>query len=159
MFTKFSHLAFDVQKPTLVWDGDCSFCQYWALRWQNLIDHNKVDFVTYQKIKDEVADVPVWAFRESVRLIETNGRLRNGPEAVYKTLCFSGNWKWLFPMYIRSRFFRYISDHTYWMIATNRKFMFTITKLLWGRNPSKPRPYWLVYLLALAISIITVQLL
>ena len=150
MFTKYQSVAYYPDKPLLVWDGDCSFCKYWMIRWKAQTgDH--INYEPFQKIAGDIPGLPLDAFREAIRLINSSGNVYDGPHAAYKALSYSGKWSWLLAWYEKDELFRWISDHSYSFVARNRPFMFTLTKIAWGKDPLKPRSYWLVYLIAAII--------
>jgi predicted DCC family thiol-disulfide oxidoreductase YuxK len=139
----------------MIWDGNCGFCKYWVIRWKQMTGAS-VEYTSYQKILDQIHDIPEWAYKEAARLVDTDGTIYNGPEAAYKALEYSGRWDRLFNFYVRSGLFRFMSDHAYMWIAGNRSFLFKITKLLWGSDPTRPAGYWRFYLLGLAFLVLIV---
>jgi hypothetical protein len=108
-----------------------------------------VDYEPYQEALEHIGDIPEWACREAARLVDIDGTIYNGPEAAYKALWYADQWRGLLRAYDNSDLFRYLSDHGYTWIARHRVFLFSITKALWGKNPSKPKKYWLYYLLGI----------
>ncbi len=152
MFKKFASVSNKPQKPLMIWDGACGFCAYWIQVWKNGTGRN-VDYRPYQKCAEQYPDIPVKEFKKASRFIETDGKVYHGPDSAYKSLCyyqphpiyFLHNW------YQNSSLFRRGSDHMYILIAKNRALMMTLTKLLWGSNPSNRKPYWLFYLLIILI--------
>ena len=153
MFIKYKKISYYPAKPLLIWDGDCGFCKYWMLRWQNLTG-NSVKYEPYQKIADEIIGIPKSAFKEAIRLIEPDGTVYNGPHAAYRALTYSNKWTKLSKKYNKNSFFRFMSDHAYVFIAKHRRALFFFTKLVWGKNPNSPKKYWILYL-SLFILIIT----
>jgi predicted DCC family thiol-disulfide oxidoreductase YuxK len=129
----------------LIWDGTCGFCNYWVARWKALTG-DAVLYVPYQEVAHEISDIPVQAFKEAVRMIETDGKVCDGAGAAYKTLTYSEKWRFLYPCYKRFFFFRKVSDRSYQFIADNRRFMLTLTKLFFGKNPNRMAHYWAIYL-------------
>jgi predicted DCC family thiol-disulfide oxidoreductase YuxK len=134
MFTRLDRTFYRPSKPLLLWDGDCGFCRYWIIKLKKQLP-GKVATQPYQEVVMDIPDVPEWAFREALRLVETDGRIYNGPEAIYKALTYNAKWTFLFRKYRFSHFFNYMSDHIYDFIAKHRNSMFALSKLLFGRNP------------------------
>lgn len=130
--------------PMLIWDGTCGFCKFWVTRWK-IMTGDAILYVPYQEAAHQIKDIPVQAFKEAVRMIETDGKVYNGAGAAYKTLTYSGKWRFLYPYYKKFPLFRKISDHACQSIADNRPFMFTLTKMLFGKNPNKMVHYWIIY--------------
>ena len=147
MFEKYKRTDYRPEKPLLIWDGACSFCQYWKLRLQK-ITGDKVRYEPYQKIAEEIPDISEKGFEEAVRLIETDGKVYDGPDAAYQLLTYSNQPLNFSRWYHGVPSFRLVSDHAYAFISKRRSSMFSLTKLLWGKNPAKPKNYWMLYLAA-----------
>src|SRR5215475_7662266 len=81
-------------KPLLIWDGDCDFCSLWIERWRQLTV-GKVDYIPSQKTADRFPEIPTDEFNRSVVLIEPNGTVFFGAEAVYRSLAYRRSRKWL----------------------------------------------------------------
>ncbi|WP_240463086.1 thiol-disulfide oxidoreductase DCC family protein [Mesonia aquimarina] len=132
------------QKPHLIWDGNCGFCHYWKIRWQKKLK-GEVVFETFQNKASFFEDIPLKEFKKSSKLIDTEGRVFNGPDSAYRILYLSGQSFW-HQLYQNSSWFMFLSDHAYNHIAKNRGFYFKLTKIIWGKNPKKPKPYWLFHI-------------
>lgn len=57
------------------------------------------------------------------------------------------------PLYNKVGIFRWASDWFYNWISKHRPFMYKLTTAMFGKNPAKPKPYWLFYLAGLAAVI------
>lgn len=141
------------EKPLLVWDGDCGFCQYWVLRWWQMTG-DRIDYEPYQSVADRFPDIPTNRFQEAAQLIEPDGQVFSGAEAAYRTFTYDTPWAFLFDWYQHIEPFRKLSDHVYQWIADRRPFMFRLTKALFGKNPRRPKKYWVFYLIALFLILI-----
>lgn len=154
MYQKVTHTEHPPgQKPLLVWDGDCGFCQYWVLRWRQMTG-DRINYEPYQSAAEEFPDIPEERFREAAQLIEPEGRVYSGAAAGYRVFTYDTPWAFLFDWYQNITLFRQCSDRTYQWIADHRPFMFRLTKALFGKNPRTPKYYWLVYLTGIIIAII-----
>jgi predicted DCC family thiol-disulfide oxidoreductase YuxK len=154
MLTKYIEVPYQPEKPLLIWDGDCGFCKYWMLWWRRLTG-DKVQYEPYQKIAGDIKGIPTWAFQEAIRLVETDGKVYDGPHAAFQALEYTEKWSGFSEKYHKRSFFRFVSDHGYAFIAKNRPAMFFISKLLWGKNPSKPKKYWMIYI-AVFLSVLLI---
>jgi predicted DCC family thiol-disulfide oxidoreductase YuxK len=154
MFKKIDKTAYPPSRPTLYWDENCGFCKYWRLRWE-LITGGKVDFVPYQEAAENFWDIPLKEFKKASRFIEPDGEVYSGPDSAYRSLYHAGNKKW-HRWYKKYPWFRYLSDHGYNHIAKNRPFYFKATKALFGKNPARPRVYWVYYVVVLFVFILLV---
>lgn len=138
-------------KPLLIWDGSCGFCRYWVTRWKGLTN-GRVAFVPYQNRPELLQKIPGDFFRKAVRLLETPGTIYSGAEAVYRILRQHPGWAFLQRWYVRLPFFRKLSDWSYMRIAAHRPFFFRLSKLLFGKDPIRMKPYWLLYILFLIFT-------
>ncbi len=152
MFQKIKNTTFTPSHPVLIWDGECGFCNWWKTRWE-LKTNSKIHFETYQQSASKFPDIPLKEFKKASRLIEPDGEIYSGPDSAYRSLYLSGDKKW-HKLYKTSPIFQYLSDHGYNHIAKNRHFYFKITKLLLGKDPYKPKFYWVLYIIVIIIILI-----
>jgi len=71
--------------PLMIYNGDCRFCRRWIERWRRWTGER----MAYAPSKDVAADfpqIPEERFRKSVVLIEPDGRVTYGAEAVARAL-------------------------------------------------------------------------
>src|SRR2546427_7996499 len=73
------------ERPLLVFDGDCGFCRAWILRWRRLTGE-RIDVAPFQAVAARFPDIPAARFTVSVVLIEPDGRVTYGAEAVVPAL-------------------------------------------------------------------------
>lgn len=144
MFSKITDTVYRPERPILIWDGACPFCEYWVSRWRK-ITGKKVDYIPYQKIHTEIPDIQQSDFQQAARLIDQEGKVYNGPEAAYWCLRFGKRWTGLLAKYGKFSWFRFLSDKAYDYIAHHRTFLLKVTWLLWGKDPETTRPYWIFY--------------
>lgn len=135
-----------LQKPIMVWDGECSFCKYWITRWKSKTLYN-IDYKQFQEVASQFKDIPLKEFKKASRLIETDGSIYSGPDSAYKSFTHfkTPDSQWHY-WYLEYRWFTIISDHSYNIIAKNRNFFFTLTKFFFGKNPKSLKPYWIFFL-------------
>lgn len=132
--------AAGLEKPLLIWDGECGFCHYWVIRWK-IMTGEAVAYETYQEVGGRFPSIPAEAFRRAAFLVEPNGNVYRGMGAAYRTFTYGSGWGFLFRLYERSSLFRNASDYLYRLIARHRPLFFRLTKLLWGKNPVNPKLY------------------
>src|ERR1035438_10489296 len=82
-------------KPLLVFDGDCNFCTLWIRRWQQM-SGDAVDYLPSQaaSIAAQFPEIPHEQFNTAVQLIEPDGAVYSGAEAVFRTLANNPNCQW-----------------------------------------------------------------
>ena len=88
------------ERPVVVFDGDCGFCRQWIARWRQTLGE-RVEFVPYQEAAPRFPDVPQPAFRAAVHLIESDGRVSRGAEAVFRMLAYAPHRSWPLRLYRR----------------------------------------------------------
>ncbi|HEV2045286.1 MAG TPA: lipase maturation factor family protein [Chthoniobacterales bacterium] len=124
-------------KPLMIWDGDCHFCRRWIERWRE-ITGGEVEYATYQEAADRFPEIPREQFQKSVVYIDKNGEVFFAAEAVYRSLSCRSSRKWVAWSYDHVPGFAPVSELAYKIIAGNRKFGSTITRLLWGGDVRPP---------------------
>ncbi|MBT0607349.1 thiol-disulfide oxidoreductase DCC family protein [Aequorivita echinoideorum] len=150
MFGKIERTNFPPQNPTMVWDGECGFCKYWIIHWKSKTE-DRVTYITFQEIAAYFEDIPLKKFKKASRLIEPSGKIYSGPDSAYRSFTYFKNPKhFLHNLYHKQNWFTWLSDHTYNFIAKHRPIMFTMSKILFGKDPLQMKPYWFLILLFLA---------
>ena len=74
------------EKPLMVFDGECHFCRRWITRWEQETGE-AVDYAPSQEVGATFPEIPQAEFDREVKLIEPNGRVYGGAEAVFRVLC------------------------------------------------------------------------
>lgn len=145
------HLPID--KPMMVYDGECGFCKYWVIRWKKMSE-DKINFQPFQNVYDRFTDIDKEHFKQAVRYIDLNGNIYSGPGAAYYTYFKRNKVKYLFKWYQEKIWFRKLNDKLYQFIAVNRSFIFKVCIKLIGENPKETKYYWIFYLITF-IGLIT----
>ena len=118
-------------RPTLVYDGDCGICKCWVDYWAALTGPQ----VSYRRYQDAAADFPGIApdaFRNSIQLIEPDGKVYAGAAATFRILRLAPGrraWWWL---YARIPPFAMVAEWSYAFFARRRGLLHHLTRLLWG---------------------------
>lgn len=124
-------------KPLVVYDGDCGFCKLWIARWQEITD-GRVDYAPLQEAAARFPEVPRAAFEHAVKLIEPDGQVRSGAEAVLRSLGAGrpfalGRWS-----YEHIPGFGPLAEVAYAFVASHRELAGGVTSVLWGGDVRKP---------------------
>src|SRR5262245_21968024 len=119
-----------LKRPLLVFDGDCTFCRTWIARWQNATA-DAVDYAPSQQVAAQFPEIEAAGFRESVVLIEPDGRVSHAAEAVFRSRAAApgrglGLW-----CYQRVPGFAWASELAYRIVARHRDAFLALTRLLW----------------------------
>jgi predicted DCC family thiol-disulfide oxidoreductase YuxK len=127
-------------KSLLIWDGECHFCRRWIERWRE-ITGDKVDYEISQNVAEKFPEIPLEQFQRSVVLIEPDGAVFTGAEAVFRSLRSRSSKRWLAWSYYHVPGFAPISEASYKFVSMNRRFASAMTRLLWG-NDVRPPTYF-----------------
>ena len=108
-------------KPVLIYDGDCGFCRLLVARWGPLTG-DAVVYRSSQEAGDNYPQISPEHFASAVYFIDLNGSFCSGAQAVFKTLAYAPNGKWLLRAYENVPGFAPVSEWVYRQIAKNRKY-------------------------------------
>jgi len=126
-----------LQRPLVIWDGDCGFCR-------RSVDHlraragDRIAFEPYQTAHRRFPEIPRDAFAASVHLVEPEGLVSRGAEAVYRALAISGAGLPLLA-YRRVPGFAALSEWGYRQVAAHRPLASRALDLLVGDLVGPPR--------------------
>ncbi|HEV2437340.1 MAG TPA: lipase maturation factor family protein [Verrucomicrobiae bacterium] len=142
-------------KPLMVYDGDCNFCALWVRRWQQMTG-DSVDYLPAQDpaLATRFPEIPREQFNTAVQLIESDGAVYSGAEAVFRTLAHSPNWKWPLRTYEDSPAFADITEWAYSLVARNRIFFSWLTRWIWGRRVEQPTHFLTRWIFLRALGVI-----
>ena len=129
-------------KPLMVFDGDCNFCTLWIRRWQQMTG-DTVDYLPSQDagIAAQFPEIPRERFETAVQLIEPDGVVYSGAEAVFRALTKTPKWQWLLGAYEEAPAFARITEFAYKFVAGHRIFFSRLTRWFWGRHVEQPNYY------------------
>jgi len=127
-------------KPILFWDGDCHFCRRWVERW-NETTAGAVDYVPFQQIGGRFSEIPRENLERAATLIEPDGTVHSGAEAIFRALRSRSSRKWLSWSYDHVPGIAALSETFYKLISRNRQVASVFTRLLWG-NDVRPPTYF-----------------
>ena len=112
----------------MIWDGECDFCRYWIERWRAKTAA-AVDYATSQSIGARYPEIDAALYQRAVVLIEPDGLVRSGAEAVIRSLaCPRGN-HWLLWCYENVPGFAGAAEFFYRLIAENRQLASRATRI------------------------------
>lgn len=117
-------------RPVVVFDGDCGFCRRWIRRWE-IQSGGAVEFVAYQDVGGRFPGILREKFAEAIHLIEPDGRVYTGAQAVFRALRSRGGRasRWA---YEKVPGFAPASEAAYRAVAARRPLFSRITLWLWG---------------------------
>jgi predicted DCC family thiol-disulfide oxidoreductase YuxK len=118
-------------QPTLVFDGECSFCRVWIAYWRQLTGE-RVLYTPYQEIGERFPDLPREDFATAVTLFLPSGEVRRGADAVFSLLALVPGKRWMLWSYLHIPGFAFIAELVYRVVARHRSFCYWATRALWG---------------------------
>jgi predicted DCC family thiol-disulfide oxidoreductase YuxK len=125
-------------RPILIYDGDCSFCGYWARYWKKLTGES-VEYRSYQEVAAQYPAIPLVHFQGAVQYIAPDGQRATAAEASFLTLNHArGKGIWL-ALYRGLPGFAALAELAYAFIAAHRPAFYRISLFLWGRDYAPPR--------------------
>jgi len=123
--------------PLLIFDGDCSFCRYWADAWKDRTG-DAVEYAAAQHVAGQFPEIPTESLRQSVQLVVPDGHVYGGAEAVFRTLAFAsrGRWRHRFALWSYQSLagVRPATEASYHFIASHRGLFYWVTRILWGKR-------------------------
>jgi predicted DCC family thiol-disulfide oxidoreductase YuxK len=128
-----------LERPLLLFDGDCGFCRFWVRRWQSKT-RGRVDFAPAQQEAARFPQVTEQDWKRAVQLVMPDGTVHAGAEAVFTALAQAPRHGWMLAAYRRVPGVRPASEAFYRLVAGHRDFFFHVTRLAWGRDP-QPSSY------------------
>lgn len=124
-------------KATIVWDGDCGFCQFSV---QRLMGRRGASAL-FESIPRQSLSVPPWdqatldRAGHEVLLVDSNGRIRGGADAVFEILARTG-WGF-FARFLAAPPLIWLFRVGYRLVASNRGWI--SQKFFGGQSCQLPR--------------------
>ncbi len=118
-------------RPVLIYDSDCNFCSHWIARWRH-VTGDRVDYLPSQEVAHQFPDIAPEKFEASVQLVQRDGTVYEGAEAVFRTLAFNPNHGWPLWMYRRIPAVALVTEFLYRFVARHRTGFGRLTGWLLG---------------------------
>jgi lipase maturation factor 1 len=125
------------QKPLVIFDGDCRFCRRWIERWREMTG-GSVTYAPFQEVADRFPEIAPENFAQALHLIDRDGTVYRGAEAVFRSLGSVRGGRRLIWCYQHLPAFAPITEMAYGAIARNRQRASFFTRLLWGNEVRRP---------------------
>ena len=127
----------------MIFDGDCSFCRYWIARWRPLTG-DWVDYSPSQdpQIAERFPEIPVQSFKQAVQLVEPDGQVYGGAEAVLRTLGAVGERRRALWLYEHVPGVAGVLELGYLFVASNRSALWKLTS--WFAPDVAHKPAYLI---------------
>jgi len=133
------NVAVPPPKPLMIFDGDCNFCTLWIRRWQQMTG-DAVDYLPSQgpQIVTQFPEIPRERFETAVQLIEPDGTVFSGAEAVFRVLAKNPKWRWSLRVYEYAPVIARITEFAYGFVAGHRTSFSRLTRWSWGKHVELP---------------------
>lgn len=126
-------VAHPPRKPLLIYDGDCGFCIFWITRWRKKVE-DRLELQPYHEASARFPELPVESFRRAAQLVEPDGRVSAGAEAILRARALApggGGWLWVYESVPGARA---LFDLGYRFVARNRPGLYKVTRLTFGEE-------------------------
>jgi len=124
-------------RPTMLYDGDCGVCRAAVDRWREATG-DRIEYAPYQEAAARFPQIDERQFRRAVHLVEADGRVSRGAEAVFRAMALCGRKRWLLWLYEHLPPARFASDKAYRWYAANRKPIALVRRVWWGKDLKPP---------------------
>ena len=109
-----------MNKSTLLYDGECSFCIRWVARLKYLT-RDRVDYLPSQRACEKFTQITAEEYERSVQLVDPGGNVFEGAETVFRVLACVPRITWPLWIYYNIPGFALILEWGYRIISKNRK--------------------------------------
>src|SRR5437762_8715685 len=124
-------------KPLMLFDGDCSFCRRWIVRWQYFA-REKIDFEPFQSQAERFPEIPLEDFKRAIHLIEPDGAISSGAAAVFRMFALCNYRPWLLWLYEQLPGFAMVAETFYQLVANHRNGFDKLDMRLIGKTTDPP---------------------
>ena len=125
------------ERPRLIFDGDCALCRVIVDRWRDATNE-RIEFLPYQDARSRFPEISERDFRRSVHLIDCDGTVSRGAQAVFQSAALCGRKRWLHSLYERVPPFALAAETIYRVVAANRGFISVVRRIWWGQDLKRP---------------------
>ncbi|MFQ5749259.1 MAG: lipase maturation factor family protein, partial [Planctomycetota bacterium] len=127
------------EKPLLLFDGACGFCRRWVNRWKGWFG-DRIEILPFQEAGNRFPEAEVERFAEAIHLVEPDGRISRGAEAVFRVRHLARGRSLPWWAYLHLPGFRPCAEACYSLVARHR---IPISRLnRWVSGPSLEPPSW-----------------
>ena len=116
-----------LNKPILIYDGDCGFCKRWIEKWK-IITGTVLDYAPYQQVATQFPQIKLEEFQKAVQYVNQDGQQFSGAHAVFLSLSHNPKFRWTLTAYQILPPFRWLTELAYKIVARNRKLFSKILK-------------------------------
>jgi predicted DCC family thiol-disulfide oxidoreductase YuxK len=116
----------------MIYDGDCNFCKFWVIRWRRSTA-GRVEYLRSQDplVAGRFPELARERMDNSVQFIETDGKVYNGAEAVFRSLAYSWIRGWPMWLYRKVPGMAPLTEWGYRFVARHRTGFSRLTRMIW----------------------------
>jgi predicted DCC family thiol-disulfide oxidoreductase YuxK len=107
-------------RPVILYDGSCGFCLRWIARCRKLFGED-ISYVTSAEGGAQFPEIPAEALDRAMHLVETDGRVYAGADAVARALARRPGHGWVFWCYAHVPGLAWLARKGYTVVARNRE--------------------------------------
>ncbi len=122
-------------RPLLIFDGDCNFCRFWVERWR-VACRDWFEARSSQEVGANWPEIPATDFQEAVQLIDADGSVYSGADAVLRLMQNAGPLEKALCLGAAIPGAMLAARLAYRVVAHHRMFFSWLTRLVWGRDPA-----------------------
>jgi predicted DCC family thiol-disulfide oxidoreductase YuxK len=104
--------------PELLYDGQCSICSRWAVRWARVVGP-RIRLRPLEQAETQYPEIRE-QLRQAIHLVEPDGRVRRGAEAILRSLALGRGLRAPLWMYLHCAVTRFALDRLYQWAAAHR---------------------------------------
>ena len=124
-------------RPLLVFDGECGFCRASVERWEAATGP-QINYAPYQQVAGTLPQIHREAFGQAVHLVDVDGRVSRGAEAVFRAAAHCGRKPWLLWLYLHVPPVAFAAEAAYRLVGGNRTPLSTLRRVWWGKDLRVP---------------------
>ncbi len=107
-------------RPVLIYDGDCNFCRRWVAR-LCYVTGDRIDTQAFQEVAHQFPDISPDQFQASIQLVQPDGSVLDGAEAVFLALAYNPNYGRPLWVYRKVPGVASVTEFLYRLVARNRR--------------------------------------
>ena len=107
-------------KSTLIYDGKCNFCIRCIGRLKHLTE-DRVEYLASKEVFDRFPKISSGDFERSIQWVDTEGKMFEGAEAVFRVLACAPGKTWPLWIYQNISGFAFLPEWAYQAVSRNRK--------------------------------------
>ena len=116
-------------QPVMIFDGECGFCRRWVRHWRR-VSGDRIEYLAFQdvRVSERFPEIPRASLEQAVHLVEPDGRVSSGAEAVFRLFRCVGVRHWPLRLYAASPLFARATEWAYRVVARHRAAISAITR-------------------------------